>query len=131
MQVIDATGRHLDARYFVEPDGPQLALIMDSRGGGGSRDGRPGRNADYNLALEVLLERLGRLDATLLDALVDSRNTQRFGTPEAERRLIQRRVRLADVRSAHDLRLEMGGPSSGSPRSRTLPKAATPRSGYG
>jgi hypothetical protein len=108
MRVIDAAGRHLDASYAVEAEGPQLALIMESRGGGGTRDGRPGRNADYNNALEVLLERLGWLDATLLDALVDSRNTQWLGIPEEGRRLIAPPVRLADVPSVHELRLDMG-----------------------
>src|SRR5262245_49906077 len=101
MRATDAAGKQPDASYFVESDGDRLAVIMDSRRGGGPRDGHPGRNSDYNDAFELLLERLGRLDATLLDALVDSRNTQRLGTPEAERRLIQPPVRLAGVRSIH------------------------------
>ena len=108
MRATDAAGKQLDAVYHVESDGVQLALIMESRGGGGTRDGRPGRNSDYNDALELLLERLARLDATLLDALVDSGKTRRLGTPADQRKLIRAPVRLRDVHSVHELRLEMG-----------------------
>jgi hypothetical protein len=97
MRVIDAMGKQLDASCLVESDGGQLVLIMDSRGGGGVRGGRPWRNPDYNDALELLLERLGQMDATLLDALVDSRNTQRPGTPEEKRRLIRALVKADEV----------------------------------
>jgi hypothetical protein len=108
MRVIDGAGKHLDANYSVVPDGIRLALIMDSRSGGGTRDGRPGRNSDYNDALELLLGRLGRLEAKLLDALVDSSYTQRLGIPEADRSLIRAPVQLKQVQSVHELRLQMG-----------------------
>ena len=82
MQVHDAAGRPLNATFSTEPEGDWVALIMESRSGRAA--GRPGRNADYNPALTLLLERLVRLDATLADALVDSRKTQALGIPEAE-----------------------------------------------
>jgi hypothetical protein len=106
MQVTDRAGRALNATFSAEPEGGWIALIMDSRSGRAA--GRPGRNADYNLALAVLLERLARLDATLADALVDSRKTQALGTPEAERRLITEPVRLALVPDLEALRIRMG-----------------------
>ena len=92
MQVLDAAGRPLNATFSAEPEGDWVALIMESRSGRAA--GRPGRNADYNPALTLLLERLARLDATLVDALVDSRKTQALGIPEVERRLITEPVRL-------------------------------------
>jgi hypothetical protein len=108
MQLTDATGRRLDANYSVTPQGTGLALVLDSRGGGGTRDGRPGRNADYNQALELLLQRLGLLGATLLNAVVDSGRTRRLAVPEQDRQLIPAPVRLEEVRDVRELRLQMG-----------------------
>src|ERR1700735_3316504 len=95
MQVLDAAARLLNATFSAEPEVDWVALIMESRSGRAA--GRPGRNADYNLALTLLLKRLARLDATLVDVLVDSRKTQALGIPEAERRLITKPVQLALV----------------------------------
>ncbi len=106
MQPFDAAGNVLNARYSVIPDGTRVALIMESRSGRAAAT--PGRNADYNPALAILLERLGRLDATLVDALVDSRRTQMLGTPEAERRIIRGPIRLAQVPDVEALRVQMG-----------------------
>ena len=63
MHVHDAAGRLLNATFSAQPEGNWVALIMESRSGRAA--GRPGRNADYNPALTLLLERLARLDATL------------------------------------------------------------------
>jgi hypothetical protein len=60
----------MDAEYRLEADGDHLALIMESRSGMSST--RMPRNPDYNRALPILLARLGRLNAVLTDALVDS-----------------------------------------------------------
>lgn len=106
MRPFDATGHVLDATYFVESVGAHVALIMESRSGRSA--GSPGRNADYNPALATLLNRLGRLDATLVDALVDSRTTQALGTPEAERRIVTGLIRLAQVPDIEALRVQMG-----------------------
>jgi len=106
MQVLDAAGMPLNATFSAEPEAGWVALIMESRSGRAA--GRPGRNADYNPALTLLLERLARLDATLADALVDSRKTQALGIPEAERRLITGPVRLALVPDIEALRVRMG-----------------------
>ena len=99
-------GRPLNATFSAESEGDWIALIMESRSGRAA--GRPGRNADYNPALTLLLERLARLDATLADALVDSRKTQALGIPEVERRLITVPVRLALVPDMEALRVQMG-----------------------
>jgi Protein NO VEIN, C-terminal len=93
VQLVDDHGRVMDAEYLVEADGGYLALIMESSSG--SSSGRAPRNPDYNRALTVLLARLGKLDAVLVDALVDSRHTQDLGLPEAERRLIHAPIQLA------------------------------------
>jgi hypothetical protein len=60
------------------------------------------------VALSLLLERLARLDATLVDALVDSRKTQALGIPEVERRLITEPIQLALVPDMEALRVQMG-----------------------
>src|ERR1700760_4281876 len=106
MQVFDAAGRPLNATFSMEPDGGWVALIMESRSGRAA--GRPGRNADYNSALTLLLERLARLDATLADALVDSRKTHARAIPEADRRLITGPVQLALVPDMEAFRVRMG-----------------------
>lgn len=106
MQLVDDGGRVLEAEYAVVPDNPYLALVMDSRSGGSGS--RQPRNPDYNPALTVLLERLARLDATLVDALVDSQRTRELGLPEADRRLIAESIRLATVSDMEALRRSMG-----------------------
>ena len=97
MQVLDDDGRILDAEYAVEPDGSHLALIMESRSG--MSGSRPPRNRDYNQALKLLLQRLGELNAVLADALVDSRLVRDLGLPDADRRLIETPIRLAQNRT--------------------------------
>jgi len=106
MRPFDAAGNALNATYSVVPDGTRVALIMESRSG--SAAGRPGRNTDYNPALAILLERLARLDATLVDGFVDSRITQTLGTPEAERKIVTGPIRLAQVPGIEALRIHMG-----------------------
>jgi hypothetical protein len=96
----------LDAEYVVEADGAHLTLILESRSGMSGL--RPPRNPDYNRALTVLLTRLGKLDAVLVDALVDSRHTQQLGVPEADRRLAGTPIRLALEPDMDALRRRMG-----------------------
>lgn len=105
MQVIDGSGKLLDAIYFVEPAGAYTDLIMESRGG--SSGGRPARNVDYNPALTLLLERLASIEATLQDAWVDSQKTQRFRIPEEERRIIAVPVLLHEVGDLDAFRIRM------------------------
>ena len=81
MRVIDGGGHILDAKYFVEPQGGQLALILESR------TGKPPRNADYKPALNILLTRLGALGAVMWDAVVDSKNMKAQGVSDSDRRL--------------------------------------------
>ena len=106
MHLVDDHGGVLDAEYHVEADGSHLALIVDSRSGMSGR--RAPRNPDYNRALAILLARLGRLNAVLVDALVDSRRTQDLGVPEKDRRLIQAPIRLALEPDADALRRRLG-----------------------
>ena len=106
MQAINDHGKTLDAEFLVEADGAHLALIMDSRSGPNGK--RAARNPDYNRALTILLARLGLLNAVLVDALVDSRQTQDLGLPELDRRLIQAPIRLALEPDADALRRRLG-----------------------
>src|SRR5262249_50544069 len=95
MQVRIGSGRTLDAEFSVERHDGRLSLVLESAGGADGN--RPARNPDYRDALGVLLGRLQDLDATLVDAVVDSRYTQRMGIPAADRRLIDGPIRLADL----------------------------------
>ena len=83
-QVHDADGAAMAATFVVEPVHGQLTLVLHSAGGVSRHGGLP-RNADYAPALQVLLERLAALSATLTDAYVDS--TVVAGMPLEERRL--------------------------------------------
>jgi hypothetical protein len=74
VQLVDDHGRVMDAEYLIEADGGHLAFIMESRSGMSGR--RAPRNPAYNRVLTILLARLGKLNAVLVDALVDSRHTQ-------------------------------------------------------
>jgi hypothetical protein len=106
VHLVDDRGQELVADYYGEPDGGHAAVILNSRSG--RSGGKPARNKDYGPALNVLLSRLGRLDAVLVDALVDSSDTQQQGLAEADRRIIEPPIRLALVPDVNALRLEMG-----------------------
>jgi hypothetical protein len=106
MHLIDDDGMPLNADYHGEPDEPYIALILESRSG---RPGaQPDRNEAYDQVLDILLARLGMLDARLMDAMVDSRHTQQLGIAEAERRLIESPIPLALVADMGALRRDMG-----------------------
>jgi hypothetical protein len=106
MRVIDDDGGVLDAECSLESEGAAVALIVESTSG---RSGtRSPKNPDYMALLGLLLSRLGRLNAVLLDALVDSRTTTRMGLPEHQRRILARRpLRLGDVSDFDGLRREL------------------------
>ena len=104
--MFDDRGRELDADYHGEPDGPYIALILGSRSG--RNPPQPPRNGDYNPVLELLLARLGKLGAVLVDALLDTGYTQRERVPEADRRLIKSPIRLAMEPDMALLRRRMG-----------------------
>jgi 5-methylcytosine-specific restriction protein A len=107
MQLSADDGAVFDAEYRVEPEGKFLALILESWSGGKAGSRRP-RNPDYNPALTTLLTRLAHLEAVMVDALVDSRQTLALGLPEAERRIIAGPVRLKQQPDLNALRRQMG-----------------------
>jgi hypothetical protein len=55
-----------------------------------------------------MLERLGQLNAVLVEALVDSRHTYDLALPESVCRLIEAPIRLALEPDVDDLRRRMG-----------------------
>jgi hypothetical protein len=105
MRVTDDSGKVLNAEYSMQEDKDRLALTLESAGGR-TRSGVP-RNADYRIALTLLLTRLKERRAILLDAVVDSANTRRHNIPERDRRLIISPIRLADRGDMETLRGEL------------------------
>ncbi len=103
--MVDDRGHELDADYHGEPDGPHIAIILESRSG---RKPPPARNQDYIPAQELLLARLGKLGAVLVDALLDTGYTQRLRMPEADRRLIESPIQLALEPDMNLLRRRIG-----------------------
>lgn len=106
-RVHDAAGEPITATFDVEAQHENLSLVLHSAGGGASRKlGGIPRNVDYPQGLELLLRRLGQIDATLTDAYVDSDRVQAL--PVSSRRLeIQDRpypIHLADVDDYDGLR---------------------------
>jgi hypothetical protein len=77
-KVISADGVELDATFHVEPFGGKASVVFESSGGGT-------RNTDYRPGLELLLKRLRDLGATLVDAVLASRDT--VSLSHGERRL--------------------------------------------
>lgn len=95
VRMLDGDGNEINAELSVEQDGTQLAIIRESYSGGDST--RPPRNPQYRTALRTLIDRLRDLNATVMDALLDSGDTQRAGIPETDRRLIDAPVALSAV----------------------------------
>ncbi len=101
MRATTDDGDVLDAEFEIEPEGNRLALIMRSMGGKSSS--RPnGTNPRYNALLELLLQRLGELDAVVDNGIVDSSRVQNL--PESQRTILEGPVRLADVTDVNALR---------------------------
>lgn len=104
MLVFDEQGLPLDAHFSVEDRAGQTVIVFESRGGG--RDTAISRNQDYNPGLELLLARLGRAGATLLDAYVDSARVQSL--PLDARRLLTGDLPLDLANAeANELRLKL------------------------
>ena len=99
----------LDATFAVEATTGGFDLILESWGGP-SPGGRPPRNPDYNPALEVLLARLGKIQAEVQLCVVDS-STMRL-RPLSDRQLVLPEhpypIALAEIVDVHGLRLEIG-----------------------
>src|SRR5689334_2691564 len=89
MQPITDDGQLFDANFLIESVEGGFDLIMESWGGP-NQNGRLPRNPDYNPALELLLARLGRIDARLELCALDSRPAQ--SQPLYERQLSLREI---------------------------------------
>jgi len=79
MQILSVVGSPLDATFSVRSSEAGEEVTLESRG--------PRRNTRYGPGLRTLLERLRALDAMLLDAYLDTRQTRRQGLTLDERRL--------------------------------------------
>ena len=109
VQPLDDEGTVLDAEYHVERDGQTLALILKGRGGGQAGSSPP-RNPDYNRALSILLRRLARLDAVLVEAFVDARN---FVSSSQGVHALENRVQILKGRPSDRCRWRWTAPATG------------------
>src|SRR5580658_1168935 len=108
MQPTTDNGQVLDANFSIEATGDGFDLIMELWGGP-SPNGRFPRNPDYNRALELLLARLGRIEANINRCVLDSRPVQ--VQPLSERQLIlpghPYPIALSDISDFRSIRLEI------------------------
>jgi hypothetical protein len=105
MRATDDAGAVLNAEFEIEPDGDHLALVMKSSGG--KVNGSPhGRNHQYNVALDLLLNRLRERGARLEGGVVDSAVVQ--DVPEAQRTILEAPVVLATVPNIEEFRKKLG-----------------------
>lgn len=102
-KVRDAEGNELDAVFWVESqEGRPVAVYLESAGGGAQP-----RNTAYVEGLDLLLERMRRLNLTVVDAYIDSRVTAELAVPERRLSPGEGRhypLRLADVEELGALR---------------------------
>lgn len=80
----DTEGAEVRSACEIIGEGESWAITILSRGG--SEASGATRNPGYRAGLEILLDRLGQLDATVIDAFVDSANTWQLNL--SERRVI-------------------------------------------
>ncbi|ACU39368.1 HNH endonuclease [Actinosynnema mirum] len=104
MSMTSDSGKQLNAAFSVVPDGDGLAVVLESSSGA-DRQRPNARNPDYRAALELLLRRLGALDAVLTAVLVDSSVVQRLS--EEKRTLPLERLPLAECSDFHGLRKQL------------------------
>src|SRR4051794_39265223 len=96
-------GTQLDATFELSVV-PVFELVFHHKAGG--RGTPRAVNQDYHEALEALLVRLGRLQATILGISVDSAVAQKL--PEDERELaLDFPIHLDRATDAHELRLRI------------------------
>lgn len=75
--ICDRTGQLIKAHFSVESANGEASIVVESRGGS---SGAPNeRNAQYNLGVDLLLDRLAEIDCILQDAVLDTRATERMG----------------------------------------------------
>jgi hypothetical protein len=99
---VSVDGVPLDAKFTLEEYEGRPSVVIESRGG----SAHP-RNPDYNPALREMLDRLGRLGASIVECFVDSGDVGHLSV--AERRVTPGEgfpVQLAGV-DAEVLRLEL------------------------
>ncbi len=80
MRVFDEIGTEVNATFHVDGATSPWTICFESRGG--SRGAPNARNTQYNLGLEIVLQRLSQLDAILVNAAVDSRVTRELSGDE-------------------------------------------------
>ncbi|MFI7440570.1 protein NO VEIN domain-containing protein [Nonomuraea indica] len=112
MRVINDGGGALDAEFSLGLDGDVLTLTMESASG---RSGtRPPKNSQYMHALDLLLARLQKLDAVLLDGYVDSRESRRRQLTKEECRIVADDAGpLREVRDITSLRRRLTAKAGG------------------
>ena len=85
LTVHDKLGLPVKALFSVEIENDELSLVVESRGGS---SGSPNeRNPQYNLGVDLILNRLAEYNCVLEDAVIDTKKTKRMGLSRNERRL--------------------------------------------
>jgi hypothetical protein len=85
MNVFDNAGAEVQAQIEILFEGSDASVVFESRGGS---IGAPNeRNSEYNKGVELVLARLADLQCRLVDAVVETRQTERLGLSRAQRRL--------------------------------------------
>lgn len=84
-KICDKIGNPIKAQFSVEFADGETSVVVESRGGS---IGAPNeRNVQYSLGVELLLGRLAENNCRLVDAVVDTRATQRMSLSREQRRL--------------------------------------------
>jgi Domain of unknown function (DUF3883) len=103
VKAVAESGEVLDAEFGVEMVDDQLTVVLESRSG-------DGRNPDYHSTLLVLLGRLAELDASIVNAIVDSTVSRRVPFEDRQLQLRDRTypVRIREEGEIDDLRIAIG-----------------------
>ncbi len=103
--VHDRDGAQISATFSVERVADSVSVVVEAKGG---KKGTPAeRNTDYSLGLELILERLGAMDARITNAEVDSETTRKL--PSEKRRLkVEGESYPIEIANAKALRMKLG-----------------------
>lgn len=84
--IYDRFGSPISAQFSVQSADGEMSVVVESRGGkkGGSNE----RNTQYKEGVELLLGRLAEANCSLLDAVLDTKATNRLELSRDERRLM-------------------------------------------
>jgi len=112
-KITDDDGGAVDATFHIEEAAGRLSIVFHARGGTGDK----ALNTKYAEGLTIILERLRLMNATLVDAVVDSRTAAKLPW-EARQLHDEFPMRLRDLTDMDHLRrrLSKGAAAAGRPK---------------